>query len=85
MGNDARSFAVVVGNESKLLKDDGSRLPRKVMGRNGPDQWNNNDGRCWMGGGMTQRALQIRKQQALVAAGPGQQSSWITTQRGAMQ
>jgi hypothetical protein len=48
-------------DQSKVPKDNGGQLPRKVMGPNGPDQSNNNNGRCQMGGGTTRMALQSQK------------------------
>jgi hypothetical protein len=40
-------------DQSKLLKDDSGPLPRKDVGRDGPHQSNDDDGRCRMGGGTT--------------------------------
>jgi hypothetical protein len=46
-------LAVVATDQSKLPKNNDGQLPCKVVGRNGPDQSNNNDMHCRMGGGMT--------------------------------
>jgi hypothetical protein len=48
-------------DQSKLPKDDGGQSPRKVVGRDGPDQSNDNNRRLQMGGGMTLTASQLQK------------------------
>jgi hypothetical protein len=55
------SSVAVAMDQSKLPKDNGSQLLPKDVGHNGPDQSNDNNGCNWMGGGMTQMVLQLRK------------------------
>ncbi len=53
--------AVVATDQSKLPKDNGSQSLHKVMGSNGPDQSNVDDGCHRMDGGMTWTASRSQK------------------------
>ncbi len=63
---------VAVGMDwSKLPEDNSSWSPRKILGRNGPDQSNVDAGRHRMGVGVTWMALQLWKTTRIGSGGTG--------------
>jgi hypothetical protein len=58
-------------DQSKLPKDDGGQLLREGVGRDGPDQSNDNDGRLQIGGGTTWVASRLQKATRISGGGTG--------------
>jgi hypothetical protein len=73
---------VVATDQSKLPEDNGSRSPHKVLGCDGLDQSNYNNGRRRMGGGTTRTALQLQKKTYVDG---GRTGTMIKSDRNAMQ
>jgi hypothetical protein len=76
------SVAVAAMDQSKLPEDNGGRSPHEVIGQDGQDQSNNDDGRHWMGRGTTRTALQSQKTKCVGGSGTGMT---IELDRNAMQ
>jgi hypothetical protein len=76
------SPAAAATNQSKLPKDNGGQSPRKVVGHNGLDQTNENNGYFRVGGGTTWTASQSRK---AIRIGGGGNRMMIKSDCNAMQ